>query len=190
MNSTLLKIASRTLLSCTVFLSAQVSALDINLNLEDQSALTMLSDSDWSLLKSTAKDALNNGANGSSHVWKNSETSNAGVITILSTESKNDSVCRNTRLISTAGELTSTTTVNLCQHEGTWTEDSSRLTSTTTNSDSPSTRLNNTSTEINNKVLGETSQYCQKSLQNIEDLKGSPIRRSAAIDLHQKECLK
>jgi len=77
--SSLLKTTIATLLTCTVLVSTPVIALELNLNLEDNSALSRLTDTDWALLKSTAKDALNNSEDGNSHVWKNPETSNAGV---------------------------------------------------------------------------------------------------------------
>jgi len=178
-------------------MSIQANALGLNLNLEDSSALTRLTEADWTLLKSTAKDALNNSADGSSHVWKNPETSNAGVITILSTEETDNSYCRNTRFINTTGDLTSTTFVNLCKEEDKWAEASPRSTTTAIKNDFPSTSsseiLNDTpaaSTEITKKTLGETSEYCRKLFQNIENLKGKPARRSAAIDLHKAECLR
>ncbi len=195
--STLLKTVTTAILTCTILVSTQVLALDLNLNLEDNSALTRLTDTDWTLLKSTAKDALNNSEDGSSHVWKNHETSNAGVITILSTEETDNSYCRNTRFINTARDLTSTTFVNLCKQEDKWAEASPRSTTTATQNDLPSSSssvmLNDTpavSTEITNKTLGQTSEYCRELFQNIESLKGKPARRSAAIELHKAECLR
>ena len=189
-------IIKTTMLSLTVLISTQVNAMELNLNLVDKSALTMLTDSDWDLLRATAKEALNNAPDGSSHIWKNNDTSNAGVITILSTNENNGNFCRNTRFINTAADLTSTTLVNLCKQEDKWVEESLRSTTTTENSSpssSPSVMLNDTldtSTEITTKTLGQTSEYCRELFQNIEDLKGKPARRSVAIDLHKAECLK
>jgi len=100
------QIIKTTIFSITALISTQACAIELNLNLVDNSALTILSDTDWTMLRATAKDALNNSADGSSHVWKNNDTSNAGVITILSTNDKSGSFCRNTRFINTAGELT------------------------------------------------------------------------------------
>lgn len=189
-------IIKTTIFSITILLSTQANAIELNLNLVDKSALTMLTDSDWEILRSTAKEALNNNPDGSSHVWRNNDTSNAGVITILSTDESNGDFCRNTRFINTAGDLTSTTLVNLCKQEDKWIEESLRTTTTTENSlpnSSSSLILNGTpgaSTEITTKTLGKTSEYCRKLFQNIENLKGKPARRSAAIDLHKAECLR
>ncbi|NQY25673.1 MAG: hypothetical protein HRT92_00685 [Piscirickettsiaceae bacterium] len=191
-----LHIIKTTVFSISILLSTQANAIELNLNLIDNSALTMLTDSDWDLLRATAKEALNNSPDGNSHVWKNNDTSNAGVITILSTDESNGNVCRNTRFINTAGNLTSTTLVNLCKEEDKWVEESLRSTTTTENSlssSSPSVMLNDTldaSTEITTKTLGKTSEYCRELFQNIEDLKGKPARRSVAIDLHKAECLR
>ncbi|NQZ52632.1 MAG: hypothetical protein HRT93_00120 [Piscirickettsiaceae bacterium] len=196
MHSTLLKTATAAFLSCIVLMSTQVIALDLNLNLEDKSALTRLTDTDWTLLKSTAKNALDNSDDGSSHVWKNPETSNAGVITILSTDESNGIFCRKARFINTAGELTSTTFVDLCKQEGIWTEVSLRSTTTSSQlpaNDSSSEMFDDASvrsTDITNKTLGQTSEYCLELFRNIEDLKGKPARRSVAIDLHKAECLR
>jgi len=195
--SSLLKTTIATLLTCTVLVSTPVIALELNLNLEDNSALSRLTDTDWALLKSTAKDALNNSEDGNSHVWKNPETSNAGVITILSTDESNGIFCRNTRFINTAKDLTSTTFVNLCKQEGTWEEVSPRSTTTSSKLSSESSsssemfdKTSGKSTGITNKTLGQTSEYCRELFQNIEALKGKPARRSVAIDLHEAECLK
>jgi len=197
MHVNLLKTAIASLLAVSAFALTPAHALDLNLNLEDNSALTILSDTDWDMLRTTAKEALNNSPDGSSHVWKNIDTSNAGVITILSTDDKNGRFCRNTRFINTAGELTSTTFVNLCKLEDTWTEASPRSTTTTTKevlpNPSSSLMVNDTptvSTEITTRSLGQTSEYCRELFQNIENLKGKPVRRSAAIDLHKAECLR
>jgi len=183
------QIIKTTIFSITALISTQACAIELNLNLVDNSALTILSDTDWTMLRATAKDALNNSADGSSHVWKNNDTSNAGVITILSTNDKSGSFCRNTRFINTAGELTSTTFVNLCKQEDTWIEASLRSTTTTTKDVLPSSSPT-VSTEITTKTLGQTSEYCRELFQNIENLTGKPARRSVAIDLHKAECLR
>jgi len=191
-----LPIIRTTLFSITALLSTQSHAIELNLNLVDKSALTMLTDSDWDILRVTAKDALNNSSDGSSHIWKNNDTTNAGVITLLSSDENNGNICRNTRFINSAGELTSTTIVNLCKQDDRWVEESLRLT-TTVESDlprsSPSIMLNDTldsSTEVTTKTLGQTSEYCRELFQNIENLTAKPARRSVAIDLHKAECLR
>ncbi|NOQ94124.1 MAG: hypothetical protein GQ547_05745 [Methylophaga sp.] len=197
MHVNLLKATITSLLVASAFALIPAHALDLNLNLEDNSALTILSDSDWDTLRATAKEALNNSPDGSSHVWKNNDTSNAGVITILSTDNVGGEFCRNTRFINTAGELTSTTFVNLCKQEDKWIETNLRSTTTAKKEalphSSPSVMLNDAptiSTEITTKTLSQTSEYCRELFQNIEKLKGKPARRSTAIDLHKAECLR
>jgi len=164
----------------------QVSALDLDLTLVDRSAITKLTDTDWALLKSTAKQALNNSEDGSSHVWKNAETSNAGVVTILSTVDN----CRNTRFINTAGELTSTTIVNLCKQQDKWVEVSARSTSSEPSAYDTFGETPSTSSEITAKPISQTSDHCRELSQNIAALKGKPLRRSAAIELHKAECMR
>jgi surface antigen len=175
-------------------LTSQADVLDLNLNLEDKSALTRLTESDWKLLKETAKEALDKSSDGSSHVWKNKETSNAGVITILTTDKSDNHYCRNTRFINTAGELTSTTFVNLCNQQGKWAEESERSTSTasvlSTPNPSSSIMFNepNASSDIKVKSLSKTSAKCKQLSAEVQRLEGNPLRRSVAMELYQAEC--
>lgn len=181
------------ILTMTTLIS-QADMQDLNLNLEDKSALTRLTESDWTLLKETAKEALNKSSDGSSHVWKNKETSNAGVITILTTDKSDNHFCRNTRFINTAGDLTSTTYVNLCRQQGKWAEKSERSTSTSSvlamPNQSPSTMFgdSNASSEIEVKSLSKTSAKCNQLSAEVQRLEGKPLRRSAAMELYQAEC--
>jgi len=175
-----------------------VSALDLDLSLSEDTALTSLSDSDWIVLKKEARTALKNSFDGENHVWENTETGNSGVIKILSTETKNDVLCRNTQFINTANYLTSITTVLLCQKDdGTWSEESPRVTTTNTQSpavpSSSSSDIFNaegdsTSTEVTKKTLSQTSDFCRELAKEIEALKGKPIRRNAAVEQHKAEC--
>lgn len=174
----------------------QIHAMDLNLSFDESSALTQLTDSDWKILKEAARNALNNSHDGSSHVWKNVESSNAGVITILSTDSTGDARCRDARFINTAGDLTSTTFVTLCSQRDKWVEHSLRSTTTTEASAEPTTSLSvmldhepEPSTEITNKIISETSERCQQLAKNIENLKGKPLRQSVARDVYGEECL-
>lgn len=171
--------------------------LDLDLNMTQQSALTELSDSDWQILKSKAREVLKTSFDGENNVWKNNETGNSGVIQVLSTHTENDSFCRNTQFINTANNVTSTTVVMLCATEdGKWSEESPRVTTTgsttETNFSNKSDMFNenqtSSSTEITAKTLGQTSEFCQSLAREIDSLKGKPIRRNAAREQHKAEC--
>jgi surface antigen len=172
--------------------------LDLDLNMTQQSALTELSDSDWKILKTKAREVLKTSFDGENNVWKNDETGNSGVIKVLSTHTENDSFCRNTQFINTANNITSTTVVMLCATEdGKWSEETPRVTTTdsttdlsnsSSNSDMFNENQTSGSTEITAKTLGQTSEFCQNLAREIENLKGKPIRRNAAREQHKAEC--
>jgi surface antigen len=166
----------------------QVIALNLSLDFKEESALTALTDKDWEILKATAMEALDNSPDGSTHIWKNEHSGNAGVMTIISTDHNSVTPCRDAEFFNTAGGISSSTTVKVCkQDDGSWS--SKGPLTTTSKSDLTSTfGETNTSTEITRKTLGQTSDYCVQLFQDIERLKGQPIRRSAARDLHESEC--
>ena len=171
--------------------------LDLDLNMTQPSALTELSDSDWKILKTKAREVLKTSFDGENNVWKNDETGNTGVIKILSTSTEKDSFCRNTQFINTANNVTSTTVVLLCATEdGKWSEATPRVTTTgsttETNFSNKSDMFNENSTTgstgVTAKTLGQTSEFCQNLAREIESLKGKPIRRNAAREQHKAEC--
>ena len=168
--------------------SLQASDLDLDLTFNEESSLTALTDKDWEILKETAMKALDDSPDGSTHIWKNEQSGNKGLMTILSTDHNSPIPCRNAEFFNTAGGISSSTTVKVCkQEDGSW-KATGPLT-TTSKSDITSTfGETGTSTEISRKTLGQTSDYCVQLFQDIEHLKGQPIRRSAARDLHQAEC--
>lgn len=173
-------------------------SLDLDLNLNEQSALTSMTDSDWLILKSKARDVLKNSFDGDNHVWQNKQTGNSGVIKVLSTSTDHGSLCRNTQFKNTVNNLTSTTTVNLCKEEdGKWAEASPRVTTTdnaavidssANKSDMFSAMEDLPSSGITQKTLTQTSEFCRNLAQDIERLKGKPIRRNAAVQQHKAEC--
>lgn len=171
--------------------------LDLDLNMTQQSALTELSDNDWKILKTKAREVLKTSIDGENNVWKNDESGNSGVIKVLRTTIENDNPCRVTQFINTANNITSTTVVMLCATEdGKWSEESPRVTTTgsTTETDfsNKSDMFNENSTagssEITAKTLGKTSEFCQNLAREIESLKDRPIRRNAAREQHKAEC--
>ena len=175
-----------------------VSALDLDLSLTEDTALSSLTDSDWVILKTKARSVLKTSFDGENHVWENPVTSNSGVIKVLSTETKNNTLCRNTQFINTASYMTSITTVMLCQtDDGKWSEESPRVTTTDSqssvdtsdfNSDMFNAEDNKPSTEVTHKTLSQTSEFCRDLAKEIEALKGKPIRRNAAVEQHKAEC--
>ena len=174
-----------TVLSLT---SLQVSALNLDLNFTEESSLTALTDKDWEILKETAMKALDNSPDGSSHIWKNEQSGNTGVMTILSTDHNSAIPCRDAEFFNTAGGISSSTTVKVCkQDDDTW-KATGPLTTTSESDITNSFGQSETSTEITRKTLGQTSDYCVQLFQNIEKLKGQPVRRSAARDLYEAEC--
>ncbi|MFT5397152.1 MAG: hypothetical protein ACI85N_002370, partial [Gammaproteobacteria bacterium] len=103
---------------------------------------------------------------------------------------------RKTQFVNIAGDTYSTTLVNLCQQDGKWFEESIRTTATVKQSnpiEQPQTVLHeNTQPQgpvTSKKVISQTSERCRELSQNIEKLKGKPLRRSAARDLYKAECL-
>lgn len=198
MKANSLKLSIPALLTSLMLSPFNVSALDLDLSLNQDTALTSLTDGDWAILKAKARTVLKTSFDGENDVWKNPETGNSGVIKVLSTETKNDTLCRNTQFINTANYLTSITTVLLCQTEdGKWSEESHRVTTTDTQSSTDNSGIksdmfnaedNSASTEVTHKTLSQTSEFCRELAQKIEDLKGKPIRRNAAIEQHKAEC--
>ncbi|OUR72146.1 hypothetical protein A9Q78_07500 [Methylophaga sp. 41_12_T18] len=186
------------LIASTLLFVPQLQATELDLTLTESTALTSLADSDWVMLKAKARDVLTLSPDGENHTWQNDETGNSGVITVLNSSTENEQSCRNTQFINTANSLTSTTTVNLCQQlNGQWTEQNRRITTTDgtpVNSDTNSHSdmfgdMNATpTTAVTAKTLSQTSEFCRNLGQQIVDLKGSPLRRSAAIEQHKAQC--
>jgi len=172
-----------------------------DLSYSEESPLMLLSEADWEILKSSARETLNNNENNQSTFWSNKETGNSGIITVLSSNKDDTSLCRYTQFIVRVGTKTSDTKVNLCKTSlDTWKEMSSRDTTITDNlkaspdSQNKSIMFQDNSsaapTESMQKSLSQISEHCRQLARDIEDLKGKPIRRSATIDLHKAECLR
>jgi surface antigen len=78
-------------------------------------------DDDWSLLKKTAREALENGENGIAVTWVNQKTGHSGTITPLTTKDHNGSTCRKTKFFNSANEMTGSAVFYLCkQDDETW----------------------------------------------------------------------
>ena len=196
MRSYTLKTVLAALITISSFTSIHANATELNLSFTDESALTRFSNSDWERLRETAVEALDNSPDGSNHFWQNNETGRSGTITIISTIEVTDVLCRKANFSNSAEGLTTRTNAILCKKEGKWKVEE-RLDTTNPESEplivptTPSVVYEtpvNTSTDITEKSLGETSEYCRDLSKKIEDLKGKPQRQAAARDLYRTEC--
>ena len=80
-------------------------------------------DDDWSLLKSTARDLLDNGQDGEIREWDNPDTGNSGKIKIISSSDSDGKKCRKTAFKNIASfySLSGQQVHRLCkQSDGTW----------------------------------------------------------------------
>lgn len=196
MHSFTFKTITASLITLSSFTSIQINATELNLSFTDESALTHFSDNDWTKLKATAVEALDNSPDGSHHFWQNDETGHSGTITIISTNEQKDIVCREAKFVNSAESLTSSTAAILCKEDGEWKVEQRQDTTTSeykpllapTNPsvmyEAPAT----TSSEFTEKSLGQTSEYCRELSKQAEELKGNPLQRSAALDLYRSEC--
>jgi hypothetical protein len=87
----------------------------------DTSPIQHFTDEDWTLLRSTARDVLDNGADGSEDSWENSDSGASGSIKVLNTYEKDGLRCRRTYFANSAGGFHGTGIFNLCKvADGTW----------------------------------------------------------------------
>lgn len=162
--------------------SIQSKAMELNLKIPEESALTLFTDSDWDTMKTHAKKVLNEDSDGDTQQWQNNETGHSGNITALSTNTKNGMLCRNTQFINIAGDSTSTTLVNLCKQGDKWFEETARTTATVKHggtNEQPQSILYNSSQPqsptISKKVLSQTSERCRQLSQNMKLLVGDYV---------------
>ena len=106
------------LITLTVF---SLPAYSANWFWLSESPISRFTDSDWTMLRSTATDALNNADNGTRIVWVNSETGHSGAVTPINKTEKNGIPCRKVKFFSSAEGLTNTSIHFLCkQKDGEW----------------------------------------------------------------------
>lgn len=171
--------------------SMSVQSMDLNLSLQTASALTIFTDGDWDIMKENARTVLNDKASNNAQQWVNPETGHSGSIKALSTSTIEGRLCRKAQFTNIAGDATSTTLVNLCQQDDKWFVETAPTTETIQQGNSTpwdGTTLSDGAV-TSKKVMSRTSERCRELSHNIDSLKGSPLRRSAAIDLHKAECL-
>ena len=89
----------------------------------ESSPASHFNETDWEILRETARDLLDNGDNGTSRSWSNPDTQNSGTITVINKGQIDGQVCRRIRFENIAGakNLSGTGTYFLCkQEDGTW----------------------------------------------------------------------
>lgn len=92
-----------------------------NMRFLEFSPSAFFTEKDWELLRSTARDLLNNHEDGASITWKNDETGHNGKLTVLETYADFGTTCRRMRVFSDALQVSATRMVNMCKNkEGVW----------------------------------------------------------------------
>ena len=92
-----------------------------NMRFLEFSPSAYFNDKDWELLRTTARDLLNNGKDGQSVTWKNDENGHNGELTVLETFSDFGTTCRRVKVFSDALQVSATRVVNMCRNkEGLW----------------------------------------------------------------------
>ena len=80
-----------------------------------------LDDEDLKMLKETARDALENGADGVTKSWKNPKTGHFGDITVINTHNDYDTICRTVHFYLSAADKTGRSEFRACKaDDGTW----------------------------------------------------------------------
>ena len=96
-------------------------ALSGNWSWLENSPIEAFTDSDWVMLKETARKALDSGKDGDTALWVNHDTGHSGSITPLNTVDNNSLPCRNTKFFNSADGRTGSSTTRLCkQQDGKW----------------------------------------------------------------------
>jgi hypothetical protein len=89
----------------------------------DKSPASKFNDKDWSMLKSTTNELLNNGADGEMREWSNEESGNSGKIKIISSSESDGKRCRKVAFLNIAGDygLSGKSVQRMCkQPDGKW----------------------------------------------------------------------
>ena len=100
---------------------ASFSALSGNWGWLKNTPVEAFTDSDWVMLKETAKKALDSGKDGETILWVNHDTGHSGSITPLNTVDRNALPYRNTKFFNSADGRTCSSKTLLCkQQDGKW----------------------------------------------------------------------
>ena len=87
----------------------------------DTSPVRHFTDEDWSLLRSTAREVLDNGADGSEDSWENPDSGSSGSIKVLSSFQQDGLHCRRAHFSNSAGGFHGSGIFNLRRvADGSW----------------------------------------------------------------------
>lgn len=87
----------------------------------DTSPAAHFTDEDWTMLRSTAREVLDNAADGTEDSWKNPDSGASGTIKVLNTYEQEGLRCRRTYFANSAGGFHGTGIFNLCKvADGSW----------------------------------------------------------------------
>ncbi len=112
------KLTLTTLLLASLF---STGAQALNLRWLNYSPVRYYSEEDWSIYKSTAKEALDNQPDGKTLEWSNPKTGAHGKITLLKTVKAEDRLCRKVRFFNSIKGLSGESNFFFCkQEDGTW----------------------------------------------------------------------
>ncbi len=96
-------------------------ALSGSWNWLENSPAEAFTDSDWAMLKQTARATLEHGEDGNTATWVNQDTGHSGSITPLSTFDNNGMLCRKAKFFNSADKMTGSSIFRLCkQEDGKW----------------------------------------------------------------------
>jgi len=107
-----------TVLALTV-ITTTVSASNVQW-LRD-TAMSNMTEQDMEVMRQTARNVLNNGADGESERWENKETGAKGVLTPLDSFEQNDQICRRLEAFNEVGGASGRSVFVFCrQEDGNW----------------------------------------------------------------------
>ncbi len=87
----------------------------------DTSPAAHFNDEDWTMLRSTARELLDNGADGTEDSWENPASGSSGSIKVLNTYQQNGLRCRRTYFSNSAGGFHGSGIFSLCKvADGSW----------------------------------------------------------------------
>ena len=117
-----MKTAASLILMTILLASVSAPALSaLNWRELKYSPVAYFTDEDWRLFTETGEDLLNNHPDGTTLAWENPTTGSSGSVTAVSTSERNGMVCREVKIVNSAGPQTAQSIFHLCkQADGSW----------------------------------------------------------------------
>lgn len=117
----MLRHARPILMSCLVLGCTPAIAASGPFEWLNRSAVGNFSEDDWEVFRTTARKALDEGAQGTKAEWSNSRTGAHGWITVMESSEYQGLRCRRAVFYNRAGGITGTQEHRLCKvQDGTW----------------------------------------------------------------------